>query len=235
MQSIYRRTLSAATHTQTHTLNTKSPHYLYTCTDMQAELSLGSRAAFFFDIRRVHQEKSFSNLVSVAIALRAPGAESRPNSSSFYRLTPLWRALFDGPKLSFQIKVKFAFCLEVLESGGGGIQDVWGSVWGLHSLWWFGAARRSWSTRFIKTKVQEVCQKTLEHFLFPCFLLTNLLDMEPAPGSTTPVWLTKLVWAEQQRKALRKKSRGRPDELKVESTRTPQQVLRQVAPHATLQ
>ncbi len=52
--------------------------------------------------------------------------------------------LLSGPKSSFQMKVNFAFHLEikVLESGGRveryRIHVAWSPVWSLHSQWWFG-------------------------------------------------------------------------------------------------
>ncbi len=47
-----------------------------------------------------------------------------------------------GPKSSFQIKVHFAFHLEISESGRREerhrIHVVWSPVWSFHSQWWFG-------------------------------------------------------------------------------------------------
>ncbi len=52
--------------------------------------------------------------------------------------------LLSGPKSSFQIKVNFAFNLEIKvpESGGRAerhrIHVAWSPVWSFHSQWWFG-------------------------------------------------------------------------------------------------
>ncbi len=63
-------------------------------------------------------------------------------------LPGLWRKrtglLLSGPKSSFQMKVKFAFHLEIKvpESGGSverhRIHVAWSPVWSFHSQWWFG-------------------------------------------------------------------------------------------------
>ncbi len=63
-------------------------------------------------------------------------------------LPGLWRKrtglLLSGPKSSFQIKVHFAFHLEIKvpESGGRAerhrIHVAWSPVWSFHSQWWFG-------------------------------------------------------------------------------------------------
>ncbi len=52
--------------------------------------------------------------------------------------------LLSGPKSSFQMKVNFAFHLEIKVPESGGrverhrIQAAWSTVWSLHSQWWFG-------------------------------------------------------------------------------------------------
>ncbi len=63
-------------------------------------------------------------------------------------LPGLWRKrtglLLSGPKTSFQIKVNFAFHLEIKVPESGGrverhrIQAAWSPVWSFHSQWWFG-------------------------------------------------------------------------------------------------
>ncbi len=63
-------------------------------------------------------------------------------------LPGLWRKipglLLSGPKSSFQMKVNFAFHLEIKvpESGGRverhNIHVAWSPVWSFHSQWWFG-------------------------------------------------------------------------------------------------
>ncbi len=63
-------------------------------------------------------------------------------------LPGLWRKrtglLLSGPKSSFQMKVNFAFHLEIKVPESGGrvegyrIHVAWSPVWSFHSQWWFG-------------------------------------------------------------------------------------------------
>ncbi len=63
-------------------------------------------------------------------------------------LPGLWRKrtglLLSGPKFSFQMKVNFAFHLEIKVPESGGrverhrIHVAWSPVWSFHSQWWFG-------------------------------------------------------------------------------------------------
>ncbi len=63
-------------------------------------------------------------------------------------LPGLWRKrtglLLSGPKFSFQMKVHFAFHLEIKVPESGGrverhrIHVAWSPVWSFHSQWWFG-------------------------------------------------------------------------------------------------
>ncbi len=63
-------------------------------------------------------------------------------------LPGLWRKrtglLLSGPKSSFQMKVNFAFHLEIKIPESGGrverhrINVAWSPVWSFHSQWWFG-------------------------------------------------------------------------------------------------
>ncbi len=63
-------------------------------------------------------------------------------------LPGLWRKwtglLLSGPKSSFQMKVNFAFHLEIKVPVSGGrverhrIHVAWSPVWSFHSQWWFG-------------------------------------------------------------------------------------------------
>ncbi len=63
-------------------------------------------------------------------------------------LPGLWRKrtglLLSGPKSSFQMKVNFAFHLEIKVPESGGrverhrIYVAWSPVWSFHSQWWFG-------------------------------------------------------------------------------------------------
>ncbi len=55
-----------------------------------------------------------------------------------------WTVLWSGPKSSFQMKVNFAFNLEIKVPESGGrverhrIHVAWSPVWSFHSQWWFG-------------------------------------------------------------------------------------------------
>ncbi len=63
-------------------------------------------------------------------------------------LPGLWKKitglLLSGPKSSFQMKVNFAFNLEIKVPESGGrverhrIHVAWSPVWSFHSQWWFG-------------------------------------------------------------------------------------------------
>ncbi len=63
-------------------------------------------------------------------------------------LPGLWRKrtglLLSGPKSSFQMKVNFAFHLEIkVPESGGRVERhrfhvAWSPVWSFHSQWWFG-------------------------------------------------------------------------------------------------
>ncbi len=63
-------------------------------------------------------------------------------------LPGLWRKrtgkLLSGPKSYFQMKVNFAFHLEIKVPESGGrverhrIHVAWSPVWSFHSQWWFG-------------------------------------------------------------------------------------------------
>ncbi len=76
--------------------------------------------------------------------------------------------LLSGPKSSFQIKVNFAFHLEIRVPESGGREErhrihvSWSPVWSFHSQWWFGPLC------FLKSTVNAVIyQDILEHFMLP--------------------------------------------------------------------
>ncbi len=85
--------------------------------------------------------------------------------------------LLSGPKSSFQIKVIFAFHLEIKVPESGGREErhrihvAWSPVWSFHSQWWFGAAMSSAGVGplcFLKSTVNAaIYQEILEHFMLP--------------------------------------------------------------------
>ncbi len=131
-------------------------------------------------------------------------------------LPGLWRKitglLLSGPKSSFQMKVNFAFHLEIKVPESGGrverhrIHVAWSLVWSFHSQWWFGLPCH------LLVLVHCVFFRAL-----PCFLLlTSFMEMlisfssrtwhlptlpkVPKAGSMTMVLLcligqqTRLTW-----------------------------------------
>ncbi len=76
--------------------------------------------------------------------------------------------LLSGPKSSFQMKVNFAFHLEIKVPESRGrverqrIHVAWSPVWSFHSLWWFGLPC------FLKSTVNAaIYQDILEHVMLP--------------------------------------------------------------------
>ncbi len=96
-------------------------------------------------------------------------------------LPGLWRKrtglLLSGPKSSFQMKVNFAFNLEIKVPESGGrverhrIHVAWSPVWSFHSQWWFGLPCHLlvlvhcvfWSPQ----STQPSTWTFLEHFMIP--------------------------------------------------------------------
>ncbi len=81
-------------------------------------------------------------------------------------LPGLWRKwtglMLSGPKSSFQMKVNFAFHLEIKVPESGGrverhkIHVAWSPVWSFHSQWWFGhVICWCWSTVFSEVHSQR--------------------------------------------------------------------------------
>ncbi len=87
--------------------------------------------------------------------------------------------LLSGPKSSFQMKVNFAFDLEIKVPESGGrverhrIHVAWSPVWSFHSQWWFGLPYHLlvlvhyafWSPH--STHYAAIYQDILEHFMLP--------------------------------------------------------------------
>ncbi len=96
-------------------------------------------------------------------------------------LPGLWRKitglLLSGPKFSFQMKVNFAFHLEIKVPESGGrverhrIHVAWSPVWSFHSQWWFGLPCHLAGVGplcFLKSTVNAaIYQEILEHFMLP--------------------------------------------------------------------
>ncbi len=79
-----------------------------------------------------------------------------------------------GPKSSFQMKVNFAFHLEIKVPESGGrverhrIHVAWSPVWSFHSQWWFGLPCHLLVLVqcFLKSTVNAaIYQEILEHFM----------------------------------------------------------------------
>ncbi len=94
-------------------------------------------------LESVHQESPRSDV------FRKRAIKPRLNRDNVRSILPgLWRKrtglLLSGPKSSFQMKVNFAFHLEIKVPESGGrverhrIHVAWSPVWSFHSQWWFG-------------------------------------------------------------------------------------------------
>ncbi len=84
--------------------------------------------------------------------------------------------LLSGPKSSFQMKVNFAFHLEIKvpESGGRVERHIfhvaWSPVWSFHSQWWFGVPCHLLMLVlcvFWSPVNAAIYQEILEHFMLP--------------------------------------------------------------------
>ncbi len=82
--------------------------------------------------------------------------------------------LLSGPKSSFQMKVNFAFNLEIKVPESGGrverhiIHVAWSPVWSFHSQWWFGLPCHLLVLVhiFLKSTVNAaIYQDILDHFM----------------------------------------------------------------------
>ncbi len=129
-----------------------------------------------------------------------------------------------GPKSSFQMKVNFAFHLEIKVPESGGrverhrIHVAWSPVWSFHSQWWFGLpCHLLVLVHCVFWSPQSTQPSTRKFPCFPCFLLlTSFMEMlisfssrtwhlptlpkVPKAGSMTMVLLcligqqTRLTW-----------------------------------------
>ncbi len=100
-------------------------------------------------------------------------ATSEPETTSEASYLGCGEKELGGPKSSFQMKVNFAFHLEIKVPESGGrverhrIHVTWSPVWSFHSQWWFGLPCHllCWSTVFSESTVNTaIYQEMLEHF-----------------------------------------------------------------------
>ncbi len=99
-------------------------------------------------------------------------------------LPGLWRKELSGPKSSFQMKVNFAFHLEIKVPESGGrverhrIHVAWSPVWSFHSQWWFGCHVICWCWSTVFSEVQSMQPSTRKFYSTSCFLLlTSFMEM----------------------------------------------------------
>ncbi len=104
-------------------------------------------------------------------------------------LPGLWRKiiglLLSGPKSSFQMKVNFAFHLEIKVPESGGrverhrIHVAWSPVWSFHSQWWFGLPCHLLVLVHCVFWSPQSTQPSIRKFLSTsCFLLlTSFMEM----------------------------------------------------------
>ncbi len=104
-------------------------------------------------------------------------ATSEPETMSEASYLGCGEKELSGPKSSFQMKVNFAFHLEIKVPESGGrverhrIHVAWCPVWSFHSQWWFGLPCHLlvlvhcvfWSPQ----STQPSTRKFLEHFMLP--------------------------------------------------------------------
>ncbi len=84
--------------------------------------------------------------------------------------------LLSGPKSSFQMKVHYAFNLEIKVPESGGrverhrIHVAWSPLWSFHSQWWFGLPRHllvSVHCVYRSAVNTAIYQEILEYFMLP--------------------------------------------------------------------
>ncbi len=100
-------------------------------------------------------------------------ATSEPETTSEVSYLGCGEKELSGPKPSFQMKVNFAFNLEIKVPESGGrverhrIHVAWSPVWSFHSQWWFGLPCHLLVLvpRFSESTVNAaIYQEILEHF-----------------------------------------------------------------------
>ncbi len=151
-------------------------------------------------------------------------ATSEPETTSEASYLGCGEKELSGPKSSFQMKVNFAFHLEIKVPESGGrvemhiIHVAWSPVWSFHSQWWFGLPCHLLVLVHCVFWVHSQRSHLLGNFrALPCFLLlTSFMEMlisfssrtwhlptlpeVPKAGSMTMVLLcligqqTRLTW-----------------------------------------
>ncbi len=151
-------------------------------------------------------------------------ATSEPETTSEASYLGCGEKELSGPKSSFQMKVTFAFHLDIKVPESGGrverhrIHVAWSPVWSFHSQWWFGLPCHLLVLVHCVFWVHSQRSHLPENFrALPCFLqLTSFMEMlisfssrtwhlptlpkVPKPGSMTMVLLcligqqTRLTW-----------------------------------------
>ncbi len=157
-------------------------------------------------------------------------ATSEPETTSEASYLGCWEKELSGPKSSFQMKVNFAFHLEIKVPESGGrverhrIHVAWSPVWSFHSQWWFGLPCHLLVLVHCVFWVHSQRSHLPGNFrALPCFLLlTSFMEMlisfssrtwhlptlpkVPKAGSMTMcycAWLaSKLAWPEPHRESI---------------------------------
>ncbi len=100
-------------------------------------------------------------------------ATSEPETTSEAPYLGCGEKELSGPKSSFQMKVNFAFHLEIKVPESGGkverhrIHVAWSPVWSFHSQWWFGLPCHLLVLVHCVFWSPQSTQEILEHFMLP--------------------------------------------------------------------
>ncbi len=122
-------------------------------------------------------------------------ATSEPETTSEASYLGCGEKELSGPKSSFQMKVNFAFHLEIKVPESGGrverhrIHVAWSPVWSFHSQWWFGLPCHLLVLVHCVSEVHSQRSHLPGNFrVLPCFLLlTSFMEMLISFSSRT--WL----------------------------------------------
>ncbi len=125
------------------------------CTSNRDDCKLENtvKQSWFKHLGELHKEWTEAGVsasrVTTLRRLQEKGYQATSEPETTRSILPgLWRKrtglLLSGPKSSFQMKVNFAFHLEIKVPESGGrverhrIHVAWSPVWSFHSQWWFG-------------------------------------------------------------------------------------------------